>query len=57
MMQNFYINHKKDGVYNKKGEERHIKERYSRYWKEKGFKANASIDYKLKFLYKKEMKL
>jgi len=41
-------------IYNKKGEERHIRERYSRYWKEKGFKANASIDYKLKFLYNKE---
>ncbi|RLF45442.1 MAG: hypothetical protein DRN29_06715 [Thermoplasmata archaeon] len=47
----FLYKPQKGWVYNKKGEERYIKERYSRYWKEKGFKANASIDYKLKFLY------
>jgi len=50
----FLYKPQKGWVYNKKGEERYIKERYSRYWKEKGFKANAPIDYKLKFLYKKE---
>ena len=47
----FLYKPQKGWVYNKKGEERYIKERYSRYWKEKEFKANASIDYKLKFLY------
>ena len=50
----FLYKPQKGWTYNKKGEERDIKERYSRYWKEKGFKANTSIDYKLKFLYNKE---
>ena len=50
----FLYKPQKGWIYNKKGEERHVKERYSRYWKEKGFKANASIDYKLKFLYNRQ---
>jgi len=50
----FLYKPQKGWTYNKKGEERYIKKRYSRYWKEKGFKANASIDYKLKFLYNRE---
>ncbi|MEM2583529.1 MAG: hypothetical protein QW519_04115, partial [Candidatus Thermoplasmatota archaeon] len=39
--------------YNEKGDERYIKRRYSKYWKEKGFNPNASIEEKLKFLYRK----
>ena len=50
----FLYKPQKGWVYNKKGEERYIREKYSRYWKEKGFKANASIDYKLKFLYNRQ---
>jgi len=50
----FLYEPQKGWIYNKNGEERHVKERYSRYWKEKGFKANATIGYKLKFLYNKE---
>ncbi|MEM1513742.1 MAG: hypothetical protein QXE46_03080 [Candidatus Thermoplasmatota archaeon] len=34
-------------------DERYIKRRYSKYWKEKGFNPNASIEEKLKFLYRK----
>jgi len=41
-------------VYNEKGEEKKIKEKYSRYWKEeKCFNPNASLEQKLHFLYKK----
>jgi len=49
----FLYKPQKGWIYNKKGSERYVKGKYSRYWKEKDFKANASIEYKLRFLYRK----
>ncbi len=50
----FLYKPQKGWVYNEKGEEEKIKERYSRYWKEeKYFNPNVSLEYKLHFLYKK----
>ncbi|MEA3457828.1 MAG: hypothetical protein U9R21_04030 [Candidatus Thermoplasmatota archaeon] len=43
----------KHWVYNEKGTPRKIRERYSRYWKDEWYKPDATIEYELRFLYKK----